>query len=143
VLPADIFVAGKLLKPKQLNVQKKSDPRHKKRIAIVKNLFAAQFQKNQTIPSNVKDVIAALPKIDKLITQYAPEWPIEQIPALDLAVLRLAVFELLYQKGTPYKVVVDEAVEIAKEFGSDTSYEFVNGVLGSVIEKELGVRKDG
>lgn len=121
-------------------MRKRSDPRHQKRIAIVKNLFSHQFNKNQTISTDAKEVIAKLPKIDKIITKFAPEWPLTQIPPLDLAILRLSIFELLYQKEIPYKVVVDEAVEVAKEFGSDTSFEFINGVLGSVIEKKLKIR---
>lgn len=121
-------------------MQKKSDPRHQKRIAIVKNLFSYQFHKKQILKQQTKEIVKVLPKIDKLITKYAPSWPLEQIPPLDLAILRLAVFELLFAKNTPHKVAVDEAVEIAKEFGSDTSYGFVNGVLGTIIEKELKIR---
>lgn len=76
-------------------------------------------------------------KIDKLIKKNAPIWPIEQLSPIDLAVLRLAIFELIFQKKKePYKVIVDEAVEIAKEFGSDSSSAFINGVLGSVIKSQ-------
>lgn len=120
-------------------MQKRTDPRHKKRIAIVKNLSSWSFTKNQPLGQDTKKVISKLPRIDKLISTYAPEWPPDQIPPLDLAILRLAIFELLYREKTPYKVVVDEAVEIAKEFGSDTSYGFINGVLGTIIEKELKI----
>lgn len=120
-------------------MKKKSDPRHKKRVAIVKNLYSYRFHENQNLGQGAKKVVQALPKIDKLISTYAPEWPKNQIPPMDLAILRLAIFELLYQRETPYKVVIDEAVEIAKEFGSDTSFEFVNGVLGSIVEKELKI----
>ena len=73
--------------------------------------------------------------IEKLIVQNAPAWPISQIAPIDLATLRLAVWELLFNtKKEPYKVVVDEAVEIAKEYGSQSSPKFVNGVLGSIIK---------
>lgn len=123
-----------------LNVQKKSDPRHQKRIAIVKNLFSYQFHKKQKFGQDTKEVISNLPQIDKFISAYAPEWPPDQIPPMDLAILRLGIFELLYQKETPYKVAVDEAVELAKEFGSDKSFEFINGVLGTIIEKELKIK---
>ena len=121
-------------------MQKRTDPRHQKRIRVVKNLFSWGFNKDQPFLRSTKKVVKKLAKIDKLISTYAPEWPIEQIPPMDLAILRLAIFELLHQKKTAYKVVFDEAVEIAKEFGSDTSYEFVNGVLGSIIEKELKIK---
>lgn len=120
-------------------MQKKSDSRHQKRVKLVKNLFAYQFNKKQKIEKEAKVVVANLTKIDKLITKYAPSWPLTQIPPLDLSILRLAIFELLYQRETPYKVVIDEAVEIAKEFGSDTSFEFINGVLGTIVKKELKI----
>lgn len=120
-------------------MQKRSDPRHQKRISIIKNLFSYQFHKKQAVKGDAKQVVAKLSKIDKLITKYAPSWPLEQVPPLDLAILRLAVFELLDKKDLPYKVTIDEAVEIAKEYGSETSSEFVNGVLGAIIEKELKI----
>ena len=122
-------------------MQKRSDPRHQKRISIIKNLFSYQFHKKQTVKGDAKEVVAKLAKVDKLITKYAPSWPLEQVPPLDLAILRLAVFKLLNKKDLPYKVTVDEAVEIAKEYGSETSFEFVNGVLGTIIEKELGIKE--
>lgn len=122
-------------------MQKRSDPRHQKRISIIKNLFSYQFNKKQPVAGDAKEVVAKLSKIDKIITKYAPSWPLEQTSPLDLAILRLAVFELLNKKDLPYKVTVDEAVEIAKEYGSETSFEFVNGVLGTIIEKELGIRE--
>lgn len=75
-------------------------------------------------------------QIDAMITECAPEWPLDKIAKVDLVILRIATFELLYGQKTPEKVAVDEAVELAKEFGSDTTFKFVNGVLGSVIEKK-------
>ncbi len=73
--------------------------------------------------------------IDKIISECAPEWPIDKISKIDLVILRIAVFELLYSKEVPEKVAIDEAVELAKEFGNDTSSKFVNGVLGTVVDK--------
>lgn len=73
--------------------------------------------------------------IDKIISECAPEWPIDKISKIDLVILRIAVFELLYSKEVPEKVAIDEAVELAKEFGNDTSSKFVNGVLGAVVDK--------
>jgi len=70
--------------------------------------------------------------IDLIITQAAPEWPIDQIGKVDAAILRLSIFELLYYNQTPPKVAIDEAVELAKEFGGANSASFVNGVLGTV-----------
>lgn len=70
-------------------------------------------------------------EIDATIEKYAPEWPIEQVATLDRNILRMAVCELKYL-DTPPKVVINEAIEIAKAYGSETSSKFINGVLGSV-----------
>ena len=74
--------------------------------------------------------------LDEIIIETAPEWPIEQIAKIDLIILRIAIFELLIAQNVPPKVAIDEAVELAKEFGSDSSGKFVNGVLGTVVEKK-------
>ena len=80
----------------------------------------------------VKGVIEATPELDGKIQPIAPEWPIEQIARVDRAVLRLGLYELLYKADTvPPKVAINEAVELAKAFGSDNSSKFVNGVLGT------------
>lgn len=73
--------------------------------------------------------------IDEMIKASATEWPLDKISKIDLVILRLAVLELLYSNETPVKVAVDEAVELAKTYGNDASSKFVNGVLGSIIEK--------
>ncbi|MCE5258691.1 MAG: transcription antitermination factor NusB [Chloroflexi bacterium] len=70
--------------------------------------------------------------LDALIQQVAPEWPLEQIAPVDRNILRLAVYELMVGLGTPPKVTINEAVELAKLFGSDNSGRFVNGVLGTL-----------
>jgi len=80
----------------------------------------------------VSGVIQNSEKIDKNIQSFAPAWPIEQIPMVDRNILRLAIFEILIDNKVPVKVAINEAVEIAKAFGSDNSSKFVNGVLGSV-----------
>ncbi len=77
-------------------------------------------------------VVENLKKIDESIRSYAPAWPIEQIPVIDRNILRLAIFEILIDNSVPIKVAINEAVELAKNFGSDNSPKFVNGVLGSV-----------
>lgn len=81
-------------------------------------------------------------EIDKIIEECAPEWPIDKIAKIDLVILRIAIFEMLFGKKTPVKVAIDEAVEIAKEFGNDTSHKFVNGVLGTVVERYMPEEKD-
>lgn len=70
--------------------------------------------------------------IDDNIRKFAPAWPVDQIAVIDRNILRLAIFEILFDNEVPVKVAVSEAVELAKSFGSDTSAKFVNGVLGSV-----------
>ena len=80
----------------------------------------------------VSGVIQNKGKIDHQIQSFAPAWPIEQIPAVDRNILRLAIFEILLDNRVPVKVAINEAVELAKTFGSDNSSKFVNGVLGAV-----------
>ncbi len=80
----------------------------------------------------VRGVIQNKGKIDENIRSFAPAWPIEQIPAVDRNILRLAIFEILLDNKVPVKVAINEAVELAKTFGSENSSKFVNGVLGSV-----------
>ncbi|MBI2601193.1 transcription antitermination factor NusB [Candidatus Daviesbacteria bacterium] len=114
----------------------KSDPRHIKRIRLMQELFSWNFSNVNTVSSKSKPIVDNLKKIDKLIAQSAPDRPVEQINRVDLAILRLAIFELIIKKGTPPKVVVDEAIELAKEFGAQSSPGFINGVLGKLIESE-------
>lgn len=110
------------------------DPRHLERIKVMQELFAWDFNQkaNLQFPKSQK-IIKNLKKIDKLIKQAAPTWPIDKINKIDLGLLRQAVFELIMEKATPPKVVVDEAVEIAKEYGSESSPAFINGALGKLI----------
>lgn len=82
-------------------------------------------------------------KIDNMIIPAAPEWPIDQIAKMDKAILRMSIYELLIKKDVPPKVAINEAVELAKEFGGDNSSKFVNGVLGTIFrQSELYDPKD-
>ena len=74
--------------------------------------------------------------LDIVIARYAPEWPLDQIAAIDRNILRIAAWEFAGEQGTPVKVAINEAVELAKTFGSDSAPRFVNGVLGSLVEHE-------
>ena len=76
-------------------------------------------------------------RIDAIISTFAPTWPIDQMAAVDRNILRIAIFELAIGEETPPKVAINEAVELGKVFGSDSSRKFVNGVLGSVMEAGL------
>ena len=80
----------------------------------------------------VSGVLQNKEKIDQHIKNFAPVWPVEQIPIVDRNILRLAIFEILLDNKVPAKVAINEAVELAKTFGSDNSPKFVNGVLGSI-----------
>ncbi len=114
-----------------------NDPRHQKRIDLIQKLFSYSFPPSQT-DEDIKDIVQHLQALDEKIQKAAPEWPIDKIAKIDLAILRLAVYELLVSKGAPVKVVIDEAVELAKSYGNENSAKFANGVLGSIL-KEIDV----
>lgn len=80
----------------------------------------------------VSGVIRNKEKLDYNIRNFAPAWPIEQMPVVDRNILRIAIFEILFDSGAPIKVAINEAVELAKRFGADSSPRFINGVLGAV-----------
>lgn len=84
------------------------------------------------IDNTVKGVIDCVKEADELISQAAPEWPLEQISTVDKTILRIAVFEILHSDEVPPKVSINEAVELGKTFGSENSSKFINGVLGTI-----------
>lgn len=118
-------------------MKKGTDPRHRKRRKAVQQLFAAGFNKNQELDSLAKKVWQKRAKLDPLIEKVAPEWPLEKLNRTDLAILRLAIYELTIAKEQPLKVIIDEAVELSKELGSENSPSFVNGVLGTISKEYL------
>ena len=81
----------------------------------------------------VKGVKRNQQTIDQLIEVSAPQWPLNQIAKVDLTALRIAIFEIYIARNVPKKVAIDEAIELAKEFGGESSGKFVNGVLGTVV----------
>ncbi|MCJ7670400.1 MAG: transcription antitermination factor NusB [Dehalococcoidia bacterium] len=87
----------------------------------------------------VKGVLQHKSELDALIKKFAPAFPPEQMAIIDRNILRLAIFEILFSDKTPLKVAINEAIELAKEFGSDASPRLINGVLGS-IATERGVK---
>ncbi len=114
------------------------DPRHQQRINTVQNLYAASFYGHPVKLPHENDQLtdkinANLVEIDRLITQHAPRFPLNKIAKADLAILRLAIYELLFTTSTPKKVIINEAVELAKEMGGEKSYGFINGVLAKII----------
>lgn len=114
----------------------KEDPRHIKRKKIVQQLFAVSFSQEQPLDDDTKNVWSNLSKIDPLISKTATEWPLDKLNKIDLAILRLAVYELTIDKKEPVKVVIDEAIELAKDLGSENSPSFINGVLGTIVKQE-------
>jgi len=106
---------------------------HIKEFAGAKEDTGFIFELAEGVEKNLAD-------IDAIITKHAPEWPIEQIPPVDRNVLRLGVYELMFLKQVPPKVVINEAVELGKTFGGESSGKFVNGVLGTLY-KELGLKE--
>lgn len=110
------------------------DPRHKQRINLFKDLFSRSFKKLTLQNPKTNEILSHQKTIDNAIEKAAQEWPLEKVGKVDLAILRLAVFELLIVKKEPPKVIIDEAVELAKEFGGDGTAPFVNGVLGTILK---------
>ncbi len=103
--------------------------------AVVSRLLAEgglSEENNAFIRELVSRVIQNKEEIDRNIRSFAKAWPIAQIPVIDRNILRLAIFEILFDNKVSIKVAINEAVELAKKFGSDNSSKFVNGVLGSV-----------
>lgn len=119
-------------------MKKANDPRHLRRIKIMQMLFADSF--GQSAPSgktgSIKDIQSHLGSIDPLIEKAAPVFPLPKIAKIDVAILRQAIYELFIEKKHPAKVVIDEAVELAKEFGGEGSPSFVNGVLGTLLKEK-------
>jgi N utilization substance protein B len=139
--------------------------RHLGRIVVLQTLFEQEFRVNsgdenfdidevldknikrysktlkdtKFVISLVKGINSKTTELDAAIQPLAPEWPLDQIARMDRIVLRIGAYELLYEKGAPDKVVINEAVELAKGFGGDNSSKFINGVLGSLLRKRDGL----
>lgn len=117
------------------------DPRHRKRIKIIQNLYSCTFEKKtRTLPypklRKINNEISKyFNKIDKLISEEAPKFPVEKISKTDLSILRWGVYELTVNKNLPHKVIINEAIELAKDLSGDKSYGFVNAVLGKILLK--------
>lgn len=109
-----------------------TDPRHIRRREAVKALFAETYSHQPNLPELAQEILKNKEKLDAEIQKAAPQWPIDKLNRIDLVILRLAVFEL--EDGEiPPKVVIDEAVELAKEYGGESSSSFINGVLGTIF----------
>lgn len=100
--------------------------------------YEATVDDTDFIEKLVNGVATREKELDALIQPLAPEWPIEQIARMDRVILRIGAYELTHDHGVPPKVVINEAVELAKAFGSENSSKFINGVLGTLLRKQNG-----
>ncbi len=99
--------------------------------------FAPSFDDHGFIVQLVRGVVEHQEQIDDIITRFAPEWPLEQITTVDRNILRIGIYELKYNTEIPPKVAINEAIELAKSFGGESSGKFVNGVLGAIYKKMI------
>ncbi|MEX0896385.1 MAG: transcription antitermination protein NusB [Patescibacteria group bacterium] len=117
--------------------QPNTDPRHQKRVEQLELLFAATFTEAtvataHSTTSEISPILQELDQLDAAIQTVAPERPLHSINKIDLAILRLIVFESNHKK-TPKRVLIDEAIELAKTYGSESSSKFVNGALAKLL----------
>lgn len=111
-------------------------------LAAVLERNIARYQSTVDDTDFIKELVTGVAsreaELDAELQPVAPEWPIDQIARMDRVILRMGLYELKYGKGVPPKVVINEAVELAKAFGSENSSKFVNGVLGTVLRQQTG-----
>lgn len=105
--------------------------------------FAPSFDDQEFVKKLIKGVIGNLEEIDGYIIKYATEWPLEHITIVDRNVLRIGVYELLMEDEVPPKVAINEAIEVAKTFGGESSGKFVNGVLGTMYKDYIKDKEEG
>lgn len=114
---------------------KKKSKNIKEIFDYIKKEFAPDFDDQGFAFNLIKNITAKQKELDNIITSFAPEWPIDQITITDRNVLRIGVYELKIDPDIPPKVAINEAIELAKAFGGDSSGKFVNGVLGSIYKE--------
>lgn len=90
----------------------------------------------------IRSVVPLRPLLDAYIAEHASDWPIDQVATIDRNILRIALWEISLYAKTPTKVAINEAIELAKTYGSDSAPRFVNGVLGALAEREHEIRQD-
>ncbi len=109
---------------------------------VITNRLAEEEVPDGVIPfihNLVNGVLEHRDWLDGLIERYAPEWPLEQMAIIDRNILRMALYEFLVDGETPVKVAINEAVELAKLFGSESTFRFVNGVLGAIVSQREAI----
>lgn len=105
--------------------------------------FGADIDEPEFVWKIIAGIVEHLPQIDALIEKAAPEWPMSQIAIVDRNILRIGIYELLYadRNEVPYKVAINEAIEVAKNFGGQNSSRFINGVLGTIFTEMEAANK--
>tara|TARA_B100000315_G_C14201154_1_gene417732 strand:- start:120 stop:545 length:426 start_codon:yes stop_codon:yes gene_type:complete len=136
--------------------------RHTSRIAVVQTLFSWEFRGGEAeailtyilkqfyaksaspefAHENLKGIIKEQSKIKEVIAKTAPEWPFDKIAPIDRVILEQGVYEIVYSKDVPPVVAINEAIEIAKEFGNENSSKFINGVLSTVMKEYKPVNNE-
>lgn len=106
------------------------------------NRYDAMVDDRKFIADLVEGIDKRVAELDAILQPVAPEWPLDQIARMDRIVLRMGTYELLYQDEVPPKVVINEAVELAKAFGGDNSSKFINGVLGTILKHKEAKDED-
>lgn len=99
--------------------------------------FASELDEKDFSINTVQGVVAHHAEIDQTIRTFAPDWPLEKITTVDRNILRIAAYELLFNEEIPSKVAINEAIELAKTFGGESSGRFVNGVLGAIYRNQV------
>lgn len=111
---------------------------------IIKNnlqQFGGSLEDTEFVYALAEGVAANVAALDEVIVKTAPEWPIDQVTLVDRSLLRLGIYELMFLKDVPPKVAINEAVELAKTYGGESSGKFLNGVLGTLY-KEMGLSEE-
>ena len=116
---------------------------HPPKLVVHDRLSATEL--DQSMADFTSEIVAGVWPIrndlDQFIAEHAPEWPLEQVATIDRNILRIALWEFAVSENVPIKVAINEAVELAKTFGSDSSPRFINGVLGSLAPRQNEIRQ--
>ena len=106
-------------------------------IRYVRDEFAPEFDDHDYVEATVRGIVEHVADIDERLNHFATDWPVHTMTFVDRNVLRIGVYELVFVEDIPSKVAINEAIEIAKAFGGETSGKFVNGVLGAIYKDQV------
>ncbi|MEN4013181.1 MAG: transcription antitermination factor NusB [Bellilinea sp.] len=116
---------------------------HPAQVAVEERLMNENLEPNliNFVNEIIHGVLPITKQLDDFIAQHAPEWPLDQVAVIDRNILRIALWEFAVEGCTPVKVAINEAIELAKIFGADSTPRFVNGVLGSLANRQIEIRQ--